>query len=441
MNQTVVDGAEQSHEVAQIESWYEELQRPFHLAKDLDSNLVTPVGSRSLPIHRWYLLKESYSSELPIWCVNRLQTDHHAVIRQVVDPFIGGGTTGVSLAEQGISVDGVEYNPFIHLVAQTKSEYPRLKKAEANAAFDTLRHFVQTGASENKEVPELSTFHNTEYFRPRDVHILSGAIAAINASGYSDELCRFFKLGVAAALERVANLRKDGRALRYTERPNRPTADIALVEQWQLMFDDIEGTFFSAPFRVESGTATRSAEILSGNTYDLALFSPPYLNNFDYSEIYKLELWMLRFVTSVEQWRSLRKGTLRSHPSIEFPQRDYPQPQQLSELYAKLDKIGSQKELLGDRNEVGKYLTGYFQDMHMVFLQMWELLRPGGFLTFVVANSRHKHLPVATDVILGEIARQIGFEPLELNILRTRNGRTKQKKYLRESAVIMRKPG
>ena len=59
---------------------------------------------------------------------------------------------------------------------------------------------------------------------------------------------------------------------------------------------------------------------------------------------------------------------------------------------------------------------------------------------YVVANSRHKFLPVATDVILGEIAQRIGFEPLELLILRHRNGRTRQKAYLRESAVILRKP-
>jgi hypothetical protein len=85
-------------------------------------------------------------------------------------------------------------------------------------------------------------------------------------------------------------------------------------------------------------------------------------------------------------------------------------------------------------------IKGYFDDMYLALREQFRILRPGGFLTYVVANSRHANLPIATDVILGEIARNIGFQPVELGVLKKRNGRTKQKNYLRESAVIMQKP-
>ncbi len=78
--------------------------------------------------------------------------------------------------------------------------------------------------------------------------------------------------------------------------------------------------------------------------------------------------------------------------------------------------------------------------MYLALKEQWRVLQPGGILAYVVANSRHHYLPIATDVVLGEIARCIGFEPLDLVVLRKRNGRTRQKSFLRESAVFLRKP-
>jgi DNA modification methylase len=85
-------------------------------------------------------------------------------------------------------------------------------------------------------------------------------------------------------------------------------------------------------------------------------------------------------------------------------------------------------------------ILGYFDDMYVALKEQWRVLRGGGVLVYVVANSRHYYLPIATDVMLAEIARCIGFETLDLVVLRKRNGRTRQKSFLRESAVFLRKP-
>ena len=85
-------------------------------------------------------------------------------------------------------------------------------------------------------------------------------------------------------------------------------------------------------------------------------------------------------------------------------------------------------------------ILGYFDDMYTALTEQYRVLKPGGFLVYMVANSRHADLPIATDVILGEIASIIGFEPLKLIVLHKRNGCTRKKRFLRESAVILRKP-
>jgi hypothetical protein len=54
----------------------------------------------------------------------------------------------------------------------------------------------------------------------------------------------------------------------------------------------------------------------------LSCFSPPYLNCIDYTELYKIELWLMEHIASQEQFRETRLGTLRSHPSVKFPARN-----------------------------------------------------------------------------------------------------------------------
>ena len=74
-----------------------------------------------------------------------------------------------------------------------------------------------------------------------------------------------------------------------------------------------------------------------------------------------------------------------------------------------------------------------------IFPPMPAVRKDGGFLVYNVANSKHSDLPIATDLIISDIAKRIGFLPLHLNVIHNRNGRTKSGNFLRESVVIMRK--
>ncbi len=49
---------------------------------------------------------------------------------------------------------------------------------------------------------------------------------------------------------------------------------------------------------------------------DLAVFSPPYPNSFDYTDVYNVELWTLGYLDSPAKNTALRKQTLRSHVQI-----------------------------------------------------------------------------------------------------------------------------
>lgn len=437
----VDDIGEMETAAEEFESWYSELQSAFQVThvKDL-THMVSGVGNRLLPVHRWYNLKEAFSADLPLWVTDRLNDHYNYPINRVIDPFIGGGTTGVSLAQQGISVCGIEYNPFIHFVAKTKSS---LSVQRSSLICQTISKVVLSEPRVSIEIPKLQTFTNPEYFDARDIQVMLHVIEQIRDLPEDEATCDFLLLGVAAAIDDVANLRKDGRALRYSPKPSKVTAEMAIRRRWQEMVLDLSDVKYRAAFDVFSGTAVDLDPTCLPSSFHLAFSSPPYLNNFDYSEIYKLELWLLGYVDSVNAWRALRKSTIRSHPSVLYERTDFlrndPRTEHIAEYLAKMEN----SICLADertQQDMRGVISGYFEDMYLAFAQQWEVLEPGGYLVYVVANSRHKWLPIATDVILGEIARGIGFEPLELVIFRQRNGRTRQKAFLRETVTFMRKP-
>jgi hypothetical protein len=186
---------------------------------------------------------------------------------------------------------------------------------------------------------------------------------------------------------------------------------------------------------------------------DLSCFSPPYLNCLDYTELYKLELWLMEYITTQEDFRETRRGTLRSHPSVRFEPRSY----FVGESGKDIDLVTDISEWIrehGSRKEVGPVVREYFEDMLQVWHEQYRLLKPGGAAVCIVANStfslrvrtgsgepaEHWRLPVLTDVLLGHLALRAGFTRVEIwpaRELRPRNARMGR---ARESLVVVWKP-
>ncbi|MEW3673849.1 hypothetical protein QOZ77_32065, partial [Pseudomonas aeruginosa] len=80
---------------------------------------------------------------------------------------------------------------------------------------------------------------------------------------------------------------------------------------------------------------------------DLAVFSPPYPNSFDYTDVYNVELWVLGYLNDSADNRSLRQSTLASHVQI---QRNYaPRPLGSATLDDVSKKLHASRELLWSR--------------------------------------------------------------------------------------------
>lgn len=272
---------------------------------------------------------------------------------------------------------------------------------------------------------------------------------------------------------------KDGRALRILKGRKRrrqglrPTHEplsgddvhSVLLNQWNAMIEDLRHPSVEGMSRHRdrathqrgnalslSTTKDRSGEaLLPDQSVGIHLYSPPYLNFLDYTEVYKLELWLLEMVTDQASFRALREGTLRSHPSIQFPPRII--ASNGAKVFSVIDDITEYLVRHLARPPIGYIVKQYFEDMFVALQEQYKTLEPGGFIACVVANSilsrREKNsdnrreiwrMPILTDVLLARLAEAAGFVDIELWGARTLQAKNVNGGLARESIVIARRP-
>jgi len=452
------------------------LDIPLHDHRAKLGDLVGPFDNYLAPVHRWYPYKESFSHELPGYFVDRLEVEPAGT---AVDVFAGVATTALGLRDHGFEqIIGVEYSPFSQFVGETKVSSLTLDLDRIERMIDDLMCYRTV---KGRAAPALSSFSNPKIFNPSVLDSLLSVRNRIHKLDWIEPVERgFLLLALASIVEEVSGAMKDGRALRIIgdrkrasrmlvsrealNRTGDPVRD-CLAMQLAGMREDLEDIAerggAEATLRHLAGDARNLAEVegsereapFSAGSASFSIFSPPYLNCIDYSEIYKLELWLLELINNPEQFRKLRLGTLRSHPSVDFPDRGYLEG--VDKPFARLvDKLSIFIERNHARAAIGRMVRNYFDDMYRVLAQQAWVLAPGAWMVCIVGNSTFSRrifegeerkelwrIPVLTDVILASMAEALGLEEVQIWNARDLRARNVSNGSARESAIVARKPG
>lgn len=441
-----------------LDRHYATLESSYSVRDNADyQRLVVPNGNGDDAIHRWFRLKEAYSRKfLPRVIKDAALTSRRSL--RILDPFAGSGTTALSavdLVREGSLSEaytlGYECNPFIHLVANTK-----LRSAQTpSQSFGPLARKIAAAVVRDKvdtpPTPELATFRNDLYFRGDDLTKLLQLRAAIDraADAGADSLdIALAQTCLGACVEPVSSLRRDGRALRYvTDKPRlNPVAEFL----WRA--DQVCEDMTRRPTKVSGRIQLGDGRSLSPRpptdaSMDLVVFSPPYPNNIDYTEVYKMEAWLLGFITTAEEFSDQRLRTVYSHPSI--LRRDSAldpavENGEKAEISALLEPIID--TIPNDRYRTSReqMVTGYTHDMYKTLDSSWSSLAPGGTLVYAVGNSLHgsndQSFVIAADLIIARLAELVGFSIESIEVARQLHRRKSPSPFLRESVVFARRP-
>lgn len=436
-----------------LEEQYSILEERFRPTADANyERLVVPQGNTDEPIHRWFHMKEAYSPYLLPRVLKDLGLSGRDQLR-IHDPFLGSGTTllaGLLAADSPhVLGSGSEINPFLRLLARTKLDAAGASSGDremaANQLDETGAALVALCAKSRKKpaAPSLAAFNDSRFFGSRELnHLL--LMRDHWASMPSGRVKDLVGIALASCVEPCSRLRRDGRALRYAEGRVPEDPRILVLERLAAISEDLRSVASRGSTAVVGASALERGSWPRSEAVDLVCFSPPYPNNIDYTEVYKLEAWYLGLISDTAAFKSERDATVRSHPSIVFSERsssDLPDGV-LKTVKALADPLVAAVPEDRYKRQRVRVIEGYLEDMATVLCHAHDVLAAGGSAVYVVGNSRHgspsAHYTIASDILMASIAESVGFEVDQVKTARSLHRRGRHE-HLRESVVVLRK--
>lgn len=420
--------------------------------------LGTFQDSLRAPIHRWFKYPAGYSYRL----VEALIEDYGLDARSwLLDPFVGSGTTSVVAKQWGVNSVGIEAHPFVHWVAQVKCfwEYDMTELHRSIQRLLTHLHRMPDFPGEESlaEFPPLVR----KCYSDKNLWALKYIRDAIPGCSPTPEIADFFRLALTDTL-RTASKAGTGwpyiAPSKYHEKAERPALEV-FSQTVQGMYRDLVTVLAKRRIAdVETRLLLMDARQpypLEPESIDLAVTSPPYLNNYDYADRTRLEMYFWGWARS---WRDItekvrNKLIIAATTQIRRTEFEYDpispavhslDPRLYKELADKVNELKERRLSKGGKKSYDLMVAGYFNDMLLIIQQVYRVLKPQAPFVMVLGDSAPYGVYIPTEEYLGRLALAIGFRDYRVQNLRERGGKwghnpQRHKVMLKEGILWLRK--
>lgn len=404
-------------------------------------------------IHNWYNFVLGFSDKLVSAMMDRLDVQEDQI---VLDPFCGTGTTLVESMKRGIVSVGIDASPFSCFVS-------RVKTNRALSADVLLSALVDVGIEYEKSRTSLDSLHTSAYKYLEESGMLArGWISKVplrHALALKEAIYRAapnaacrdaFLLALVSNLStKIGNMKYGPEIYCYRRRRSVDVWEIFQKNALQMIKDlcIAENAADLGAARVLRGDARNCSSILLRNGYKkvhVAITSPPYPAEHDYTRNTRLELAFLDFVTSNDCVRSIKRSMVRSHTKgVYKSDRDALLVRDNKEINLLADKVARRVKgkSYGFARLYPTVIRSYFGGMKRHLESVHSVLANQGRYAIVVGDQASylgTHVPTAD--LLGQIAEETGFKVEDQIVWRTRKPSTK-KKLMKEHALILKKVG
>ena len=381
----------------------------------------------------------------------------------IYDPFMGSGTTNLVAKGLGYNSAGVEAHPFVIDITKTKMQW-KVSRAE-------IRDFIETIPTLIGPIPSASmlTSDNSNHFPelvckcflPDALYSMRQIRDGINnASNLSQSSARFLRTALICTLRDVSiaatgwpYIAPD--KIKITSM-SKDAVNTYTARVWK-MLDDLDAIQRSAStirskHKLILGSSTKSG--LSAETIDHIFTSPPYLNNFDYADRTRLEMY---FMGDADNWAEISKKVrtkLMTSATTQISRLDsryelsddigMTSPRVYDFLSEAKEKLGILRNQKSGKKSYDLMVTGYFNDIYQILRDNYRVLKPGSQALYILGDSAPYGVHIPTDELIGEIGLGLGFASCEIEVLRLRGGKwasnpQRHSVPLRESIVKMKK--
>ena len=422
-------------------------------------NRQNSIAQQDRPIHDWYRFVLSFPPHLVRDYIDDFGLANGAT---VLDPFCGTGTTVVESKMQGLKAIGIEANPFPYFASCVKIDWrvdpSSLLDKAAEIAHKTQLILSGQGIDDWKpsaaeqlilrELPhDAAKVMIKNSISPLPLHKTLVLLEQINSHQHDTEH-RHLVLALGNALvNTIGNLRFGPEV-----GVGKVKHDVPVISTWvdqvrRMAMDLREVQGASSPEAMVHLADARSLNcILAPSSVDAVITSPPYPNEKDYTRATRLESVVLGFYEDMAQLRRYKKTLLRSNTrGIYVADDDDQWVSGHAEIQRIAEKIEQRRIELGKTSGFEKLYSRatrlYFGGMARHLAQLRSILKPNARLAYVVGDqASYLQVLIRTGELLADIAQELGYELMRIDLFRTRFA-TATQCDLREEVVVLRWPG
>jgi DNA modification methylase len=422
---------------------------------DLNRGLVSFQDNRDKPFVRWMKYREGFSEKIVQYFIEHYEKETSHKPKNILDPFVGSGTTLNVASSLGIKSDGIELMPVgTKIVEARKAAYEVSKHELISAVQETLLNY-------RKNDQQNIFTHNklTEGAFPK-----SNADKLSKYRGYiakyqeqNEPLFKLLDVASFSILEEISYTRKDGQFIRWDHRANKgkgkfdkgEISDFNDLIQKKLkeIVEDVSSieqtdTNKKALLNIISGSSLYKINQIENNTFDMCITSPPYCNRYDYTRTYALELAYLGLTNeSVKQLRQeLLSCTVENREKVEHLKSYYHGMGRDNDFERVLSVVSKNRKLQnslsflkqaaesGELNNpnIHRMVKNYFFEMSLLIETIFQKMKVGSKFYMVNDNVQYCGREIEVDIILSGMAEELGFEVEVIWVLPKGKGNSSQ---------------
>jgi DNA modification methylase len=424
------------------------------------ADLGTFKDSKRAPIHGWFRYPAGYSNKFVNLIFNEFNVRPG---NWVYDPFSGTGTTLVCAKQNGINGYGVEAHSFVHWVAAVKL-YWEFDFSSLGRTIDQLLLEAQSFVCDQLELFDpVGVFPELIYkcYHPQDLVELYGLRTYINEHVLDPHIQDLFKLALTDTLRKSSAA---GTGWPYIA-PNKNTGDKPAKKALSIFQDTVRKMYRdlltvavdqpSCEIQNILGDA-RQQQALENDQVQLALTSPPYLNNYDYADRTRLETYFWEITKTWKDITTQFRDKLMVAATTQVIRSQYDVQTALSQDIRLLDPtiyetvqtavlaLAQLRPTKGGKKDYDLMVALYFNAMLSILQETYRVIAPGGHFCLVLGDSAPYGVHIQTEELIGKLGLAVGFKRYDYKEFRTRGGKWKDNPQrhsvqLREGVVTLTK--
>jgi len=380
-------------------------------ARDLSGEFSKYIGRQvSYATHGIHRYPAKFIPQIPRFCLESFSDEGD----DVLDPFMGSGTTLLESYILGRNSYGIDIHPLARLIAKVKTT--PIDPVRLQAASEELMVKIRgDGDANDRWVPEIP--NREHWFRPnvlRDLATMKKHIWSMKAGHQQD----FFKICFSSIIRKSSNSDSDSLIPEVTSFRKKLDAQgktsfdaiakfdnsvrsrlVDARDLWKLS-SEVAEKYDDPPGVSIVGRDARDIA-LDDSSIDLAVTSPPYASAVHYVSVHKLEMF----------WLDLIKGTADIDGRVIGSARAYLPEYRDWKPRTSLRGLNEVLERLMQKDRKSAYIVWkYFDQMRLNLNEVNRVLVRNGNYCMIVGENTFRRVRIPTYRILARIAAASGFE-------------------------------